>query len=49
MIFSMLKALLRKAAERTVEGRWYPIGRLVDFITSAKSAKFFIKTDYEPG
>ncbi|MDN3575090.1 IS630 family transposase, partial [Methylobacterium longum] len=33
MAFSKLKALLRKAAERTIEGLWAAIGRLVDAIT----------------
>ena len=33
MAFSKLKALLRKAAERTVEGLWSAIGRLVDTVT----------------
>jgi hypothetical protein len=28
--FAKLKALLRKAAERTVDGLWTAIGRLVD-------------------
>ena len=41
MAFSKLKALLRKAAERTVEGLWDAIGRLVDLITPAESANFF--------
>ena len=31
--FSKLKALLRKAAERTVDGLWNAIGRLVDLFT----------------
>lgn len=33
MAFSKLKALLRKAAERTVDGLWSAIGHLVDLIT----------------
>ena len=36
--FAKLKALLRKAAERTVEGLWAAIGRLVDLITPAECA-----------
>ncbi len=48
MAFSKLKALLRKAAERTVEGLWAAIGRLVDVITPAESANFFSAAGYEP-
>ena len=39
MAFSKLKALLRKAAERTVEGLWAIIGRLIDTITPDECAK----------
>ena len=48
MAFSKLKALLRKAAERTVEGLWNAIGRLVDLITPAESANLFAAAGYEP-
>ena len=48
MAFSKLKALLRKAAERTVEGLWDAIGRLVDLITPAESGNFFTAAGYEP-
>lgn len=48
MAFSKLKALLRKAAERTVEGLWDAIGRLVDLITPEESANFFTAAGYEP-
>jgi transposase len=48
MAFSKLKALLRKAAERTVEGLWDAIGRLVDLITPNESASFFTAAGYEP-
>jgi hypothetical protein len=48
MAFSKLKALLRKAAERTVEGLWDAIGRLVDLVTPAESANFFTAAGYEP-
>jgi transposase len=37
--FAKLKALRRKAEERTVEGLWRAIGRLVDLITHAKALK----------
>ena len=48
MAFSKLKALLRKAAVRTVEGLWDAIGRLVDLITPDESANFFTAAGYEP-
>lgn len=48
MAFSKLKALLRKAAERTVENLWDAIGHLVDLITPAESANFFTAAGYEP-
>ena len=48
MAFSKLKALLRKAAERTVEGLWDAIGRLVDLVTPNESANFFTAAGYEP-
>ena len=48
MAFSKLKALLRKAAERIVEGLWDAIGRLVGLITPTESANFFTASGYEP-
>ena len=48
MAFSKLKALLRKAAERTVEGLWSAIGRLVDAISPTDAANFFAAAGYEP-
>ena len=48
MAFSKLKALLRKAAGRTVEGLWDAIGRLVGLITPTESANFFTASGYEP-
>jgi transposase len=41
MAFSRPKALLQKAAERTVEGLRSAIGRLVDLITPDETANFF--------
>ena len=46
--FSKLKALLRKAAERTVEGLWSAIGRLVDTVTPDERNNFFAAAGYEP-
>ena len=41
MAFAKLKALLRKAAERTVDGLWNAIGRLVDVFTPQECANYF--------
>jgi len=46
--FAKLKALLRKAAERTVEGLWHTIGTLIDLFTPAECANFFTAAGYEP-
>lgn len=46
--FSKLKALLRKAAERTVDGLWNAIGTLIDHFTPAECANFFTAAGYEP-
>ena len=48
MAFSKLKALLRKAAKRTVEEMWSAIGRLVDAVSPTEAANFFAATGYEP-
>jgi transposase len=47
--FAKLKALLRKAAERTVEGLWRAIGRLVDLITPAEARNYFESCGYDAG
>ena len=46
--FAKLKALLRKAAERTVDGLWNAIGRLVDAFTPHECANYFTAAGYEP-
>ncbi len=48
MAFSKLKALLRKAAERTVEGLWNKIGEILSAITPKDCASFFAAAGYEP-
>ncbi len=48
MAFSKLKALLRKAAERTIEGLWSAIGRLIDTVTTDQCANFFMAAGYDP-
>ncbi len=45
--FSKLKALLRKAAERTIEGLWTAIGRLVDVFTPTECANYFAAAGYD--
>jgi transposase len=47
MAFSKLKALLRKAAERTVAGLWDAIGRCIDAITPAECTNFFAAAGYD--
>lgn len=46
--FAKLKALLRKAAERTVEGLWTAIGRLIDAFTPQECANYFAAAGYDP-
>jgi len=46
--FSKLKALLRKAAERTVEGLWSAIGEIVDLFTPSECANYFSACGYDP-
>jgi transposase len=45
--FAKLKALLRKAAERTVEGLWTAIGRLIDVFTPTECATYFAAAGYD--
>ena len=46
-VFSKLKALLRKAAERTVERLWATIGKLLDAFTPAECANYFAAAGYD--
>jgi transposase len=45
--FAKLKALLRKAAERTVDGLWTAIGRLLDLFTPAERRNYFAAAGYD--
>ena len=45
--FSKLKAHLRKAAERTVDGLWDAIGRLVDTFEPYECANYFTAAGYD--
>jgi transposase len=46
--FARLKALLRKAAERTVAGLWDLIGKLVDLFEPRECANYFSSCGYDP-
>jgi hypothetical protein len=46
MAFSKLKALLRKAAERTIPALWDAIDRLIDLVTPAKATNYFAAAGY---
>lgn len=49
MAFSKMKARLRKAAERTVDGLWSAIGRIVGLFTPRECANYFSAAGYDPG
>ena len=46
--FSKLKALLRKAAERTVTGLWDRIGKLIDMVEPQEAQNYFNSCGYDP-
>jgi transposase len=46
--FAKLKALLRRAAERTIQGLWAAIGRIVDAFTPAECVNYFAACGYDP-
>lgn len=46
--FAKLKAVLRKAAARTVDGLWTAIGRIIDTFTPAECANYFSAAGYDP-
>ena len=45
--FAKLKTLLRKAAERTREGLWNTIGRLLDLFTPQECKNYFKAAGYD--
>ena len=47
MAFAKLKALLRKAAERSVNGLWNAIGQLIDLFTPSECRNFFQAAGYD--
>ena len=48
LAFSRLKAMLRKVGERTINGLWGLIGKLVDIFQPHECAKYFRSCGYEP-
>ena len=46
--FSKLKAILRKAAARTVDNLWRVIGDSLDAFTPAECANYFTNAGYKP-
>jgi transposase len=46
--FARLKAMLRKAAERTVDGLWSAIGRIVETFSLPECANYFAAAGYDP-
>lgn len=45
--FARLKALLRKAAERTVDGLWTAIGRIIDLFAPDECQNYFAAAGYD--
>jgi transposase len=48
MMFSKLKALLRKAAERTITDLWSAIGQLIDNFSPQECQNYFSHAGYKP-
>ena len=48
-VFAKLKALLRKACERTVETLWDKIGDLIGSFAPDECANYFLNAGYDPG
>ena len=46
-VFAKLKALLRKAAQRTIDATWTKIGQLLDRFTPTECANYIAHADYE--
>ena len=46
--FSKLKALLRKAAARTVDDLWAAIAEIIELFTPTECANFFVNSGYDP-
>ena len=48
MMFSKLKALLRKAAKRTIDALWRQIGNSLDAFDPQECANYLKAAGYEP-
>ena len=48
MAFAKLKALLRKAAKRSVEGLWATIGQIIESFTPRECKNYFSAAGYDP-
>jgi transposase len=48
MAFARIKALLRKAAARTIDDLWDAIRHAIDAVSPADAANFFTASGYEP-
>jgi len=46
--FAKLKAMLRKAAQRTINGLWSAIGDIIDTFTPTECANYFAAAGYDP-
>lgn len=46
--FSKIKAMLRKASERTIDGLWNAIGQIIDTISPSEAENYFIAAGYDP-
>jgi transposase len=45
--FAKLKAMLRKAAERTIDGLWNAIGRIINTVTPEECTNYFAAAGYD--
>ena len=46
--FAKLKAMLRKAAKRTIDGLWSAIGKIIDAFNPPECANYFAAAGYDP-
>ncbi len=49
MAFAKLKAMLRKAAARIVEGLWAAIAKILDTFAPDECRNYFAAAGYDPG
>lgn len=48
MAFAKLKAMLRKAGERTIDGLWTAIARIIETFKPTECANYFAAAGYDP-